>query len=108
MPSDAPQTDSIAIPIKYHVSPSIITRLASQFTIQNDRTGCYLCFYEAIPPFIVGTADEIKSQLEELESLQAECVARIFIPAARVSDFLAVIQTVSKSIEAPTQEDGKQ
>jgi hypothetical protein len=103
--SDDPQTNSVPIPMKYDIPPSIITRLATQFTIQTDKVGWHLSFYEAIPPLVFGTPDEVRTQLEKVESVKAECVARVFIPAARVSEFLAVIRNVSQSAEAPAPED---
>jgi hypothetical protein len=106
--ADDPQTNSVAIPIEYDIPPSILTRLATQVTIQGDPSGWYLTFYEAFPPFIVGTPDEVRSELEKVKSLRAECVARVFIPAARVPEFLAAIERVSQPIEAPTSEDAKQ
>jgi hypothetical protein len=99
-----PQTKPVAIPIEFDVPPSLVTRLATQFTVQSNSAGCYLCFYEAIPPFIEGSPDEVRSQLEQMRSVKAECVSRVFIPAARVSDFLAVVRSVSQSSEAPIED----
>lgn len=89
-----PQTRSVAIPIEFDVPSSIVTRLATQFTVQSNSAGCYLCFYEAIPPFVEGNPDEVRSRLEQMPSVKAECISRVFIPAARLSDFLAVIRTL--------------
>ncbi len=105
MPHNYAQPNSIAIPIEYHTPLSTTTRVANQFTIQSDNTGCYLSFYEAIPPFVLGTADEIRDQLEKVACVRAECVARVFIPAARVSEFLEVIQRVPASAMGAVSED---
>jgi hypothetical protein len=99
-----PREKFVAIPIEFDVPTSIVTRLATQFTVQSNSAGCYLCFYEAIPPFIEGNPDEVRSQLEQMSSVKAECVARVFIPAARVSDFLAVIRSLPQSHAAPDEE----
>ncbi len=103
--ADDPQTNSVAIPIEYDIPPSILTRLATQVTIQGDPTGWYLTFYEAVPPFIVGTPDDVRRQLEQVKSLKAECVARVFIPAARVPEFLAAVQRVAQPNLGATSEE---
>jgi hypothetical protein len=106
--ADDLHANSVAIPIEYDIPPSILTRLATQVTVQSDPTGWYLTFYEAVPPFIVGTPDEVRTQLEKVKSLKAECVSRVFIPAARVPEFLAAVQRVSDPAKNPTSKDAKQ
>jgi hypothetical protein len=85
-----------------------MTRLANHVTIQGDASGWYLAFYEAIPPFLAGTPDEIKIQLEEIGPVPAECVARIFLPAARIGEFLAAIKSVAPLAPPfPSQDDSQ-
>jgi hypothetical protein len=107
MPANDKDRTQITVPVKYIIPPSIVSRLANQVTIHADQAGWYLNFFEAIPPFFAGTPDEIRSQLEKVEEVSAECVARVFIPFARVQDFLSAIESANAFFRSLTHEDSK-
>jgi hypothetical protein len=88
-----PPVDRVSLPLEHHVPESVVTRLANHVTLQLDQDGCYLSFYEAVPPLLVGNREDVRNQLARVKSLRAECVARIFLPKTRMADFLNVLRT---------------
>jgi hypothetical protein len=87
-----PAVERVSLALEHHVPESVVTRLANHVTLQLDQDGCYLSFYEAVPPLLVGNREDVRNQLAKVKSIRAECVARIFLPKTRLSDFLNVLK----------------
>ena len=87
-----PPVERVSLPLEHHVPDSVITRLANHVTLQLDPDGCYLSFYEAIPPLLVGQSRGCQESTGEREVIRAECVARVFLPKTRMADFLNVLK----------------
>jgi len=104
MPFEASPLIQLALPVEFHIPDSVITRFANQATVQLDQGGCFLSFFETISPLIVGTPEQVKDQAARLTSIRAECVARIYLPAARLQEVLAILQTVQSQLTSlPSQ-----
>jgi hypothetical protein len=88
---------TIVAALEHHVPESVITRVANHVTLQLDQDGCYLSFYEAVPPLLVGGPDEIKAKVAEIKTVRAHCVARVFLPAGRLRDFLSTFTNLVDS-----------
>lgn len=69
----------------------VFTNYANQFTFQIVDDVCYLNFFEAIPPQIVGSTEEVAEQLEKIASIRAEGVARVAVTKAKLREILEAI-----------------
>lgn len=82
-----------SIPIKWEQDTNnIITRYATNFAIQHSEDEFFLSFYEIRPPFLTGTQEQLNEQLNNLEYLKAECVARIAISFKKMPEVIEAIQ----------------
>jgi hypothetical protein len=91
---------SFAVKLDFQTPESITTRLANHVIVQGEQNGWFLSFFEAVPPMLLGSSEEVARQMENVQSVQAVCVARIFLPAGRVQDFVSAIQSVSQQFAA--------
>ncbi len=98
----------VSVPVKYNTPASTITRLANQITLQAGPAGWYFTFYEAVPPLARGTPEEVQTQLEKLEFVEADCVARVFVPIDRLPEMLAAIQSTAQQFQAAIKEGSEQ
>jgi len=94
MVSESPEPNVIAMRLEHHFPDSVVTRFASEVAIQPDRGGCYFSFFEVVPPVLTGTPEENKDRLRKMESIRAECVARVFVASYKLPEILALLQSV--------------
>ncbi|MGH7140591.1 MAG: hypothetical protein ACREHD_33075, partial [Pirellulales bacterium] len=64
---------------------------ANNLLVQQDRDVWYFSFCFAAPPLLFGSKEEVKAQVEKIESIPAKCVAQIVVPKECIPDFLQVI-----------------
>jgi hypothetical protein len=102
--ADMPPVERVSLPLEHHVPDTVVTRLANHVTLQLDQDGCYLSFYEAVPPLLVGNREDVRNQLAGVKSVRAECVARVFLPKTRMADFLNVLKNTLE--HTPTGQPG--
>ena len=88
-------TAGISLPVERYISDSIVSHYANFVLVTNGQYEFYLTFFEAEPPTIYGTPDQIKEQMETLKSIQAKCVARIIIPKELMPRVVEAINTAS-------------
>lgn len=69
----------------------VFTSYANQFTFQVVEGMCYLNFFEAIPPQLIGSPEEIAEKMEKITSIQAEGVARIVVTKEKLREILEAI-----------------
>lgn len=93
MPEDVPREMTVAIPMVHHWPDGAITRLANQFTMQVSEDLCYLSFFEATPPLLLGTPEEIQAKAKEITSIRAEGIARIVVTRTKMQEILAAIHS---------------
>jgi len=60
---------------------------ANNLIVQHDDSSFYLSFFQVFPPVIMGSPDEMRQKASSLESVTADCVARIVIPATQMEAF---------------------
>ncbi len=75
------------IPIVWHVPEDLISRYATNMIVQMTENEFVISFYELPPPIII---DPIKD-LENLNSVAAECVARIIVAGNKMPEFVEVL-----------------
>ena len=56
-------------------------------------------------PLILGNPDQVREQWEKLESVRAECVARIVVSPNRIQEFINVMQADLDKYEGKNQEE---
>jgi len=72
---------------------------ATNILVQATEQEFYVSFFEARPPFIF-----VPEDIEKLESVRAECVARVIISPERMTAFLNVMQ---QQLDAFNRKKGK-
>jgi hypothetical protein len=84
----------VAIPIEWHVPETLVSRYATNLTVQRAEHETIISFFELPPPLILGTPADIRAQMQELPSVRAVCVARLIVANGRMPDFVRVLQGV--------------
>jgi hypothetical protein len=86
------QEEGRSLPIKWTFPPDLVSRAATNITIQHSEHEFTISFFEVQTPILLGTPEEIQSQLEQMESVPMICVARVIISATRMEGFLEALQ----------------
>ena len=105
--SKAEEPQVIPVKLEFRTPPSIATRVANHVIVQADHSGWFLSFFEAIPPMMLGSKEDVIKQLEAIQSVPAECVARIFLPGNRAQDFVNAIQNVAQQLASSASRGDK-
>ncbi len=82
--------EPVELPIAWHVSERVITRYTNNIVVQNTGNEFVVSFFEIRPPIILGDSTE---EMKKLDSIGAECVARIVISSERMRDFIEILTT---------------
>jgi hypothetical protein len=77
--SEAKQFTLKQLPIKRHISPSMVGVFANNVVIRGDVTNFHLFFFDAQPPLGMEVEAGAKGP-DEIEVVDAHCVARVVIP----------------------------
>ncbi len=80
------------LPLEFHTAPELMSRYATNFVIQHTDQEFILSFFEAKPPLLLGTPEERATQLRSIDSVRADCVARLIISPRRMADLIKVLQ----------------
>jgi hypothetical protein len=75
------------IPIIWDFSEDLVTGYATNMLVQVGEHELFVSFFETPPPLLLNPKD-----VETLESVRAECIARIVILPERVPKFIEVLQ----------------
>lgn len=75
------------IPMLWNYPEDIISGYATNILVQAGEEELYVSFFEAQPPVILATKD-----WDSIESVKADCIARIVITPDRMSKFIDVLQ----------------
>ena len=84
--------EELALALEWHVPEDIVSQYVTNMVVQHTEHEFVISFFEVTPPLVLGEPDEIKTQLEQLGTVQAECVARIVVAASRMPEFVRVLQ----------------
>ncbi|MCJ7546112.1 MAG: hypothetical protein MUP30_04725 [Deltaproteobacteria bacterium] len=79
--------DEIEVPIKWHIPDTIITRYASNMTVQILEYEFKLSFFEIKPEI------RLDPNISPPSEVQAECVASVIISPAKFPKFIEAMQT---------------
>jgi len=81
------------IPVQWHIPDDFVGRYATNMQVHHSEHEFVLSFFEAQMPALSGSPDEVSAQLQELDSIRADCVARITVAASRMPEFLKALQS---------------
>ncbi len=81
-----------SLEINWFVSENIHTHYANNVVIQHSRGEFVLSFFEILPPMLVGSPNEIQSQLSQMRTAHAECVARIVMTPENAANFCRALE----------------
>ena len=85
---------SMEVPIEWYVPDNIESHYANNILVQNSLSNEFIIyFFEAVPPLIIGSPDEIREKLQEVKSVRAKCVARIVVNADVMPRIVQAMQT---------------
>ena len=96
--------DEKQIPVEWHIPEQIVSRYASNMVVQNTGQEFIISFFEIFPPLLFGTPADL-AKLDQLESVRAECIARIIVSKDRMPKFIEALQT---NFERGTEKAAKQ
>ncbi len=82
------------------IPPDLASRFANIFAVQSMEGSFLLSFFEALPPVVLGTPEEQAARVEKIQSIQAQCVARIVIPPSRIPELIQALNNIWADFEA--------
>ena len=95
------------IPIDWHFPSDIISRYATNMTVQGTPNEVIISFFELFPPMVLGpTPEATQAQVMRIKSLQAKCVARLVILPDKLPEFIEVLQKSLDGFEARKKDTG--
>ena len=95
----------VQVPIEWHVSEDLDSKYATNLVIQHSEHEFIIDFFEVRQPLILGDADQVREQREKLESVRAECVARIIVSPNRMQEFIDAMQANLNKYVGKEQEE---
>lgn len=95
----------IQVPIEWHISENIDSKYATNLIIQHSEHEFIIDFFEMRHPWILGAPDRVREQREKLESVRAECVARIIVSPDRMQEFINAMQANLNKYVGKEQEE---
>ena len=94
----------LQLPIEWDIPEEIKTRYSTHIVVQREGHEFIISFFETYLPIILGSPEELKQQIEKLESVRAKCVARVIIGAHRLPGFIKALQ---ENFEAYSEQQTK-
>lgn len=85
--------EGVNVPLDFHIPKDIISRYATNMTIQPGENEFIISFFEVIPPMLLGTPEERARKIKSLKEVRAECVARVIVAADKLPSFIEAMQT---------------
>lgn len=86
------KSDGKLVPVEWHISEDVVPRYATNMVVQHSEHEFLLSFFEIWPPMILGPPDEQKDQLEQIDSVRAQCVSRVVLSAGKMPEVIRVLQ----------------
>lgn len=83
---------NINIPIEWHVPENLRGQYASNVFMQAGEYEVFIYFFQTQLPLLVGTPEENKAKLEQLQSVRADCVAKLIVNPDLVPKIISTLQ----------------
>lgn len=81
------------LPLEWYIPDDLPCQYATNMVVQHSEHEFIVSFFRASPPIILGPPESVKDQIQGLESVRAECVARVIVSAGRMEGFIESLQT---------------
>ncbi len=81
------------LPLEWHIPEHLPCQYATNIVAQHTKHEFILSFFRASPPIILGSPKSAEEQIRRLESVRAECVARVIVAPGRMAEFVEVLQS---------------
>jgi len=91
------------IPLAWNVPPDLQSYYATNLHVLRTEHEFIISFFEAKMPVLVGRPDELEAKLDQIGSIQADCVARIIVAPDRMREF---VETLQHSLEKHAPNNG--
>ncbi len=105
MPKTPPKKSAAqggGIPLTWDVPEDLISGYATNMLVQIGEHEFYISFFETPPPLLLDPKDA-----EKLESVRAECFARVVIAPERMKGFIDVLQRQLNAYNAKKKAEAK-
>jgi hypothetical protein len=86
------ETKSVNIPIDWNINESVIPRFSTDMFISHTENIFSLMFFEVSQPLLLGSEEEILSQIKSLKSIKADCVSKIYVAPATIPRLISALQ----------------
>ena len=104
LPKELKKNDSPVVPrevpLQFTVDRSIATKHTTNLVIQSSEQEILLSFFEAVPPIIVGSPQQIEEALKKATSLEAQCVARLVVTPSKFAEFVQILNQALTGIRS--------
>lgn len=104
MPDKSPGVTQMQIPIEWHVPDDVEARYVTNVVVQTVEHGHLISFFQTLPPIVIGGPAEVESQLKELKSIRAVCVARIIVASEKIPGIIQALQGNLNRLAENTEE----
>lgn len=85
--------ESVNVPLDFHIPKGLISRYATNMTIQQGENEFIISFFEVIPPILLGTPEDRAKKISAMKEIRAECVARLIVAADKLPSFIGAMQS---------------
>lgn len=89
---DMQQPTGVALPISWNFPEGLQSRYATNVLVQSGQFEIIISFFEAQLPVLMGQPEENKAKLEQLGSIQVECVAKIIVSPENMPTIISALQ----------------
>lgn len=80
------------IPINWHYPEGLKSVYSTHVVVQHTDHEFYVSFFDAPPPIVMGSPEELQSKLESIEEISISCVARVVISPERMPELIAILE----------------
>jgi hypothetical protein len=98
----------MSVGVEWEVGDFTPTYYATNIVTQFTDHEFLLSFFELFPPLLVGTPEEIAAQAEQVETVKAQCLARVVIAADRMAGFVDALQGIVEQYQARNLDDSEE
>jgi hypothetical protein len=87
------ESEEITLSIDWHFPEGLQSRYANNVLVQAGRYELVISFFEVQMPLLAASPEENKAKLQQMGSVQADCVSKIVVPPDLVQGLINALQT---------------
>lgn len=105
--ADRPSRQQITLPIQWNIRDFTPTYYATNIVVQATDHEVVLSFFEAFPPLLVGTTEEIQDKASSLDRVQADSLVRVVVALDRMPAFVQALQSMIEQRFASDEDENE-